>query len=56
MGTQRGCKLCGETLEIERKVGHPREYCTTCEPEGFSVVTLPSGRKKLRRRNWRRSA
>ena len=50
MVTQRYCKLCRETFEIERKVGHPREYCLECEPEGYSVVTTRSGRRKLRRR------
>jgi hypothetical protein len=38
------------TFEVERKVGHPREYCLKCEPEGYSVVATRSGRRKLRRR------
>jgi hypothetical protein len=50
VNAQGYCKLCRETFEIERKVGHPRKYCFKCQPEGYSVVTTKSGRKKLRRR------
>jgi hypothetical protein len=49
MQTQRICALCGQLFEIELKRGGQRKYCLECEPEGYSVVTLPSGRKKLRR-------
>jgi hypothetical protein len=35
---------------FERKRGGQRRYCLDCEPEGYSVVTTRSGRKKLRRR------
>jgi hypothetical protein len=47
--TQRHCKLCGETFEIERKPGRPRIYCFTCEPLGWQVVKVRR-RHKLRRR------
>ena len=51
METQRCCKLCGETFEIERKVGRPRLYCFVCSPAGWQVVKVPhQTRYKLRRR------
>jgi hypothetical protein len=48
--TQRSCKLCGGLFTVPRKVGHPREYCLACCPDGYSVVRRPDGRVKLRRR------
>jgi hypothetical protein len=57
----RVCKLRGEGFELEYSFGRPREYCFSCEPEGWKVV-LPShrfGRVKLRRRrpspSWMKS-
>jgi hypothetical protein len=51
MGSQRSCKICGGTFEIERKAGRPRIYCFRCEPEGYSVVKVPhQSRVRLRRR------
>jgi hypothetical protein len=50
MSAQLYCALCGETFEFEHKRGGQRRYCLNCEPEGYSVVTTRSGRKKLRRR------
>jgi hypothetical protein len=47
--TQRYCKLCGKIFEIERKRGHPREYCFVCSPPGWQVVKVRR-RHKLRRR------
>jgi hypothetical protein len=48
---QRYCALCGQTFEIERKVGRPRKYCLECSPAGFQVVKVPhQTRVKLRRR------
>jgi hypothetical protein len=48
--TQRSCKLCGGSFTVARKVGHPREYCLSCQPDGYSVVRRADGRVKLRRR------
>ena len=53
MALARTCKLCGGGFELEvgRQGGRPREYCLTCQPEGWRVV-LPKhrfGRVKLRR-------
>jgi hypothetical protein len=47
---ERCCKMCEETFEIELKRGGQRKYCYGCEPPNMSVVYLPSGRAKLRRR------
>ena len=49
----RMCKLCGQGFELEysRAGGRPRDYCFTCQPEGWKIV-LPKhrfGRVKLRR-------
>jgi hypothetical protein len=47
----RVCKLCGQGFELEYRTGRPREYCFTCQPEGWKIV-LPKhrlGRVKLRR-------
>jgi hypothetical protein len=49
--TQRCCKICRETFDIERKAGRPRIYCPKCSPAGFQVVKVPGqSRVKLRRR------
>jgi hypothetical protein len=46
----RTCKLCSQPFEVEvcRQGGRPREYCLTCQPEGWKIVLLPH-RTKLRR-------
>jgi hypothetical protein len=44
----RVCKLCGESFEVERKVGRPRLHCYECVPAGWKAVKLPY-RVKLRR-------
>jgi hypothetical protein len=48
--TQRSCALCARPFEIELKRGGQRKYCLVCEPPNTSVVYLPNGRVKLRRR------
>jgi hypothetical protein len=46
----RVCKLCGEGFEVEigHQGGRPRDYCLTCQPEGWKIVRKPH-RTKLRR-------
>jgi hypothetical protein len=45
------CRLCGQGFEFEcTGPGRPKEYCLTCQPEGWKIVRKPH-RVKLRRVN-----
>ena len=48
MTMERTCKLCGEGFQVDYRTGRPREYCFTCQPEGWRIVKLRH-RTKLRR-------
>jgi hypothetical protein len=44
------CALCGERFRRAHRRGRRRSFCFDCEPPGWEIVRLPSGRTKLRRR------
>jgi hypothetical protein len=50
--TQRTCKICGESFEIERKPGRPRDYCLTCSPPGYQVVRVAAWPEWRTRPAW----